>query len=232
MHQLIVYLWKCAYLYDLIYRLGDENDDIRAIAASTLVPMAECLARHLSTEKFNSVLQILWKALLDIDDLSSSTGSIMDLLARLYSIPSTMKASLAVNAPITPHLLRTSYFPRLFPLFRHTITSVRKAVLRITSAIVSALLPEHDCAADDNMDWLHSLVDYISQNLLLEEHRSLVDANVDFWERILKEYPSLAKHIAPFLPRWIHVLTTTVGQPLVVQLFPIAGRDLFRPRQT
>ena len=33
-----------------------------------------------------SVVQLLWNALVDLDDLSAATGSIMELLARLLAV--------------------------------------------------------------------------------------------------------------------------------------------------
>jgi TATA-binding protein-associated factor len=66
-------------------RLGDRDDDVRAVAASCLLPVAEHVVQQLP-EVLPQVLVVLWNCLTDMkDDLSSSVGTVMDLLGR--SIP-------------------------------------------------------------------------------------------------------------------------------------------------
>lgn len=60
--------------------MGDKDDDVRAVAASCLLPIAGQIVETLP-EALESVLVILWSCLRDMkDDLSSSVGAVMDLL--------------------------------------------------------------------------------------------------------------------------------------------------------
>jgi TATA-binding protein-associated factor len=64
----------------LFYSLGDRDDDVRSVAASCLLPVAEHLVEQLA-EPLDRVLIVLWRCLCDMkDDLSSSVGAVMDLL--------------------------------------------------------------------------------------------------------------------------------------------------------
>lgn len=60
--------------------LGDKDDDVRAVAASCLLPVAGHLVEQLP-ESLDRVLLVLWSCLSDMkDDLSSSVGAVMELL--------------------------------------------------------------------------------------------------------------------------------------------------------
>lgn len=64
----------------LLYRLGDKDDDVRAVAASCLLPVAGHLVEQIP-DMLEQVLVVLWHCLSDMkDDLSSSVGAVMDLL--------------------------------------------------------------------------------------------------------------------------------------------------------
>jgi TATA-binding protein-associated factor len=61
-------------------RLGDSDDDVRSVAASTLIPVASDIVKLLPTE-LPLVLAVLWDGLANMkDDLSSSVGAVMELL--------------------------------------------------------------------------------------------------------------------------------------------------------
>lgn len=50
--------------------LQDQSDDVRAVAAEALLPLAPALAEHPP----QALQQILWDILLDVEELSPSTG--------------------------------------------------------------------------------------------------------------------------------------------------------------
>lgn len=63
-----------------LFSLGDKDDDVRAVAASCLLPVAGHLVEQLP-ESLDRVLLVLWSCLSDMkDDLSSSVGAVMELL--------------------------------------------------------------------------------------------------------------------------------------------------------
>ena len=64
--------------------LKDRNDDVRAVASSSLLPITGLLVQVLPPiQIFNSIVLILWDCLTELDDLTSATASVMDLLADL-----------------------------------------------------------------------------------------------------------------------------------------------------
>ena len=77
----------------------------------------------------STILNTLWDTLLDLDDLTASTNSIMTLLASLLSYPVVF----TYHSQATTRLV-----PRLWPFLRHNITSVRKAVLETLCTLLFA----------------------------------------------------------------------------------------------
>lgn len=61
-------------------RLNDGDDDVKSVAASCLLPVAEHIVAHLPSS-LDRILVVLWHCLSTMkDDLSSSVGVVMDLL--------------------------------------------------------------------------------------------------------------------------------------------------------
>ena len=70
-------------MFARLISLQDRDDDVRAVAASILLPIAESFVQ-LSPHNIPQVVSVLWDCLKDLkDDLTSSTGNVMDLLGRL-----------------------------------------------------------------------------------------------------------------------------------------------------
>uniref|UniRef100_A0A670YLS6 B-TFIID TATA-box binding protein associated factor 1 n=1 Tax=Pseudonaja textilis TaxID=8673 RepID=A0A670YLS6_PSETE len=108
--------------------LQDLDDDVRAVAAASLVPVVESLV-HLQPEKVPFILNILWDALLDLDDLTASTNSIMTLLSSLLTYSQVQRCSIQQSL--------TVLVPRVWPFLHHTISSVRKAALETLFTLLS-----------------------------------------------------------------------------------------------
>lgn len=72
-------------VYLTAFSLGDRDDDVRAVAASCLLPVASHLVEQIP-DSLDRVLMVLWNCLSDMkDDLSSSVGAVMDLLGKLVT---------------------------------------------------------------------------------------------------------------------------------------------------
>ncbi|GER39803.1 TATA-binding protein-associated factor BTAF1 [Striga asiatica] len=131
--------------------LEDPDDDVRAVAAEALIPTSASIV-SLKGSTLHSIIMLLWDILLDLDDLSPSTSSVMNLLAEIYSqeqmIPKTFgtldsKENVDLNHEYShmdglgegmsslenPYMLST-LAPRLWPFMRHSITSVRLSAIR------------------------------------------------------------------------------------------------------
>ena len=89
--------------------------------------------------QLTELLQILWDSLLDLDDLSASTNSIMELLCILLScnpsvINSTTATDMQTSTTVQATFLQQSmatFVPRLWPFLSHTISSVRSSCLKV-----------------------------------------------------------------------------------------------------
>ncbi|KAL1971156.1 hypothetical protein VTN77DRAFT_107 [Rasamsonia byssochlamydoides] len=195
--------------------LGDYDDDVRAVSAATLVPIAEeFVASRPGT--LNTLITIVWECLSNLqDDLSASTGSVMDLLAKLCTFPEVLDAMKA-NAADDPEASFGNLVPRLYPFLRHTITSVRLAVLR---ALITFLQLE----GEGTNAWVDGkAMRLIFQNLLVERNEGVLKLSLQVWFELLKALEgrnffkseeALGPHIQP-------LITLTMG-PFGVPRYPI-----------
>lgn len=72
---------------NILAGLFDPVDDVGAVAASTLIPIASSLPKLLSLDQVSSIVKMLWDLLLDQDELTSACNSFMGLLAAILSLP-------------------------------------------------------------------------------------------------------------------------------------------------
>ncbi|GAA6002172.1 hypothetical protein JCM10207_003108 [Rhodosporidiobolus poonsookiae] len=190
--------------------LRDRDDDVRSAGAATLIPLAEALVSQLAGH-LKEVVGVLWECLGDLkDDLASSVGGVMDLLAQLLGFSEVLDLlqSPAMDTPL-PQLI-----PRLFPFFRHTITSVRLAVLNTIQVFL--LLPSIDHT------WVDSrLLRLLFQNLILEERLEIRKASEQAWRsclslaiRIPNGVAQLVSSTQPNLASWFALLTSPIGTPI------------------
>jgi TATA-binding protein-associated factor len=73
-------------LPSIIKTLKQSDDDVRAIAAESLVPVVEHIIGNIPPESIKEFCEILWNILSELDDLSASTSSVMILLSKFYSM--------------------------------------------------------------------------------------------------------------------------------------------------
>lgn len=158
--------------------LINEDGDVKAISAATLSPIAKDIvdSRPNILEK---LIQTLWNCLSELDDdLSASTGSVMDLLAKLCSFPEVLFA-MRRNAEQDPELSFNKLIPRLFPFLRHTIVTVRSAVLR-------ALLMFLRISEPASLGWVNSkALRLVYQILLLERHDTVLKLSLEVWQALV-----------------------------------------------
>lgn len=74
----------------VVLGLQDEDDDVRAVSASTLIPISSNFVTKLPA-RIPEVVNVLWDCLAVLkDDLTASTASVMDLLAKLFTFQSVL----------------------------------------------------------------------------------------------------------------------------------------------
>lgn len=185
----------------VIRGLAHPDDDVKSVSAATLVP----IAGELTTLRPNSLRQLIsvvWDCLLDMqDDLSASTGAVMDLLATLCAHDVILDAMRA-NAAEDPEQSFEMLVPRLYPFLRHTITSVRMAVLK-------ALITFLNLSNVNSMEWVGGRVTrLIFQNMLLERNEGVLWMSFEVWQALVAFMErigfstftsSLEPHISPMV---------------------------------
>ena len=182
----------------IIAGLGDTDDDVRAAASEALLPISADVIR-LRPRGVPSLLSILWDALLDLDDLTVSTGSVLELLADLTA--STLHAELG-GEPLSTRV------PRLFPFFRHELTVVRKAVLRTLRILLTAT-----GASDWLGQHLPAMMRLTYQNLLVEENAAVLAETEVLWRAALAAVSGAALFgvVNTHIGRWMGLLVTPSG---------------------
>ncbi|GAQ92914.1 hypothetical protein KFL_011990010, partial [Klebsormidium nitens] len=211
--------------------LRDRDDDVIAASADALLPAAGAIAGG-AGEAVPRLLRALWDALLNLDDLSPSIGSVMRLLAELYAQPGVAAAGArsAVKKeepdPDTAQLPSLeNLVPRLWPFMRHTITTVRSAAI----TTLERLLNTHGGVASAGGStplWVSAVLSdalrLTFQNLLLEVNEPIVASSRNVWEILL--HKGGAEKSAPFLGGWFALAATPSGMRLDASLLLSGGR--------
>ena len=119
---------------------------------------------------------ILWNALLNLDDLSSSTGAVMELLCTLMSC----KESLGHHFSDRDFV---ELIPRLYPFLSHNISSVRASCLFTLRKLIELGCSRSDSDSDSGQTvsqrgWLgpllQSLLCQLFQHLIVEGKEEIV----------------------------------------------------------
>ena len=188
--------------------LGDMDDDVRSVSAATLIPMAKEFVT-MRPDSLDELTSIVWESLSNLgDDLSASTGRIMDLLATLCSFPEVLDAMKA-SAEQDEERSFTLLVPRLYPFLRHTITSVRLAVLK-------ALLTFANLSEDSSRGWLSGrILRLIFQNILVERDQETLDMSLKLWDALLqglaKDPTALAEEFGPHIDALMQLTLHPIG---------------------
>ena len=199
--------------------LADYDDDVRAVSAATLIPIAKEFVA-LRPAALDDLMNIVWDCLSDIrDDLSASTGFVMDLLAKLCSFPEVLVA-MQKNADRDSEHSFTNLVPRLYPFLRHTITSVRSAVLRALQTFLQI-------GGRDTRGWVNGKVlRLVYQNFLVERNEPTLKLSMEVWNALLGALVQEANHDATsefldHLPNLLKLATHPIGtsrNPLPIEL--------------
>ena len=188
--------------------LQDRDDDVRSVSASTLIPIAKEFV-NLRPEALDGLIHIVWNCLDELgDDLSASTGQIMDLLAKLCSFPEVLDA-MKKNAAKDDEESFANLVPRLYPFLRHTITSVRSAVLK-------ALLTFVDIEGDGTRDWMNGkILRLIFQNILVERNTETLNLSLQVWKALVSHLSrnpeQLTREFAPHLDALMQLTLHPIG---------------------
>nr|KAJ3419461.1 TATA-binding protein-associated factor mot1 [Polyrhizophydium stewartii] len=201
--------------------LKDSNDDVRAVSSSALIPVADIVVKLLPADTiFRTLVMSLWDCLQELDDLTSATSFVMDLLSNLVTKPSIAAIMRNEASDFFERLV-----PQLFPFFRHAIASVRSAVIRTLSSLVD--LTESDPSSNAG-SWISlDLLRLVFQNFVLEESAKIVDASLELWTKLARfmlrvlastgASPAafaLAEELPKGMMHFFALLMTAIGTPI------------------
>ncbi|KAL7877989.1 hypothetical protein SRHO_G00046320 [Serrasalmus rhombeus] len=184
--------------------LQDLDDDVRAVAAAALIPVVEGLVR-LQPAKVPFIVNTLWDALLELDDLTASTNSIMTLLSSLLTYPQVLQCSMQQSL--------TVLVPRVWPFLRHTIASVRRAALETLFTLLSKA--DQSCAV-----WLNPILPdmlrHIFQSCILESNQEILDLIQKVWGELLRQahHQYVVAASCPWMGAWLCLMMQAPHIPI------------------
>ncbi|KAK9450457.1 uncharacterized protein V1518DRAFT_392161 [Limtongia smithiae] len=191
----------------VMHGLDESDDDVRAVSAATLVPIASEFV-SLRPQAVDRLIDVVWDCLANLkDDLSASTGSVMDLLAKLCSFPQVLE-QMRANAINNSLMSFPMLVPRLYPFLRHSITSVRRAVLR-------ALLTFLDIETEGS-EWVDGkALRLVYQNLLVEQNDSVLDLSLEVFVALARKLSRQGPNtFAETFSAHVHPLMTLLMTPI------------------
>ncbi|ONK68755.1 uncharacterized protein A4U43_C05F15610 [Asparagus officinalis] len=221
--------------------LEDPDDDVRAVAAEALIPTAASIV-SLDDKMLHSIVMLLWDILLDLDDLSPSTSSVMNLLSEIYSQPamvpkmletlkSAEKEELDLNKVShaeeyreevkdldNPYIL-SSLTPRLWPFMRHSIASVRHSAIRTLERLLEVGYRKSCFDSTAGRFWPASILGdalrIVFQNLLLESNDDIIQSSKRVWSLLLEcPVQDLEVVAVSYFRSWLQLAATAYGSPL------------------
>ncbi|EDV27672.1 uncharacterized protein TRIADDRAFT_53613 [Trichoplax adhaerens] len=194
-------------LPSILEALKDHNDDVKAVAADTLVPVTQHLIETFPN-KITSILNILWDSVKNLDDLTTSTSSIMTLLSSL-----SLRAVKAGCLSLQPfHQL----VPSLWPPMSHTVASVREAALDTLRTLLESndIDGEPPAQCSWTPDIINKTLRFLYQRIILESNIKIFDMLLDVWRSFLMHcsLSDLNFSCEKSLNTWLYLLMTRQRQ--------------------
>ncbi|XP_075699357.1 TATA-binding protein-associated factor 172 isoform X1 [Rhinoderma darwinii] len=188
----------------IIEGLQDLDDDVRAVAAASLVPVVDSLVK-LQFKQVPFILSTLWDSLLELDDLTASTNSIMTLLSSLLTYPQVQQCNIQQSLTIL--------VPRVWPFLRHTISSVRKAALETLCTLLST--QDQNCSG-----WLtpilQDMLRHIFQICILESNQEILDLIHKVWQELIRKasVQYVVAAACPWMGAWLCLMMQPAHLPI------------------
>eukprot|EP01122_Echinamoeba_exundans_P015071 TRINITY_DN7005_c0_g1_i1.p1 TRINITY_DN7005_c0_g1~~TRINITY_DN7005_c0_g1_i1.p1 ORF type:complete len:1810 (-),score=400.65 TRINITY_DN7005_c0_g1_i1:40-5469(-) len=194
--------------------LQDAADDVKMAAADSLLQLVKTSATSIPADAINAIASIVWHTLLELDDITASTTSLMHLLAEIYAFTFP---SVVLHAPPNNQALPllAILVPRLFPFARHTVKSVRLATVNTCVRLLSSsTAPAAQWVAAIAADFLQ----LVFQNSILEEQDDIVSSTYSLWQALLPAaLPSYSSgELTPLrnqISSWFTLAATPSGSP-------------------
>jgi TATA-binding protein-associated factor len=185
----------------ILSALKDSEDEVRAIAAESLIPVI-CIFVKVLPERISQLLSCLWDSLLVLDDLTASTSSIMDLLAKLNSeSDKDSKMLMVVDSFDDEYCMK-----KLCSFLRHPLTTVRISTLRTINSMISM----HSSKLSD--DLIVSVFRLLFRNFLLEDSEIILKQTDEAWSLFIISYLTHIDQLK--MGSLLDIIFTLLGWPL------------------
>lgn len=192
----------------IIEGLQDLDDDVRAVAAASLVPVVDSLVM-LQFKQVPFIISTLWDALLELDDLTASTNSIMTLLSSLLTYPQVQQCNVQQSLTIL--------VPRVWPFLRHTISSVRRAALETLCTLLYT--QDQNCSG-----WLtpilQDMLRHIFQLCILESNQEILDLIHKLWQELITKanVQYVVAAACPWMGAWLCLMMQPAHLPIELNM--------------
>ncbi|KAL5274579.1 hypothetical protein ACFFRR_000969 [Megaselia abdita] len=207
----LLYLLLPLTVNDILHGLFDSVEDVGAVAAATLIPVAHWLPRLLNEDQVSKIVELLWNLLLNIDELSSASKDFMTLLATILSLPN---ASEWIKMDSMEVLL-----PRIWPFLAHNSKGVRRSTLTTIHALTVKKKPVSDNVNNGECtnfqinlgvsQWSPNLVQdalrHIYQRILIESNEDIQNLCISVWKNLIhnSDLSALLNAACPYVSSWI-----------------------------
>lgn len=202
-------LFPKAFPY-ILQGLSDPVDDVSAVAASSLIPVAPKLT-ELVMGSVPQVITKLWDLLSEQDELAAACNSFMGLLAAISNLPHAQ--SLLPSQPIN------DVVPRLWPFLSHSTSSVRKATLQTLSTLTGR--PSNGASMMWEAQLLQDAMRHIFQRVLVEPIAEVRQVAEKVWTNLVRNsgLVELLHAACPFVTVWLFLTMQPVKVPFDYNFF-------------
>ncbi|KAB0793551.1 hypothetical protein PPYR_13171 [Photinus pyralis] len=178
----------------ILQGLSDPVDDVSAVAASALIPIAPKLM-DLVPQYVPTVIEKLWDLLSEQDELAAACNSFMGLLASILSLPKAQ-----ISLPPQP---LNDVVPRLWPFLSHNTSSVRKATLQTLKTLTEKPINSEILQWDAQL--LQDAMRHVFQRVLVEPNVDVRNVAEQVWTNLVKNsgLVELLHASCPFISVWL-----------------------------
>ncbi|KAK7868472.1 hypothetical protein R5R35_011216 [Gryllus longicercus] len=224
--DLVKELLPVAFPY-ILEGLSDSVDDVGAVAAAALIPVARIIVDEMP-EQLEITVQRLWDLLSEQDELAAACNSFMGLLAALISMPD-------VHRYLRPQPL-SDVVPRLWPFLSHATSSVRRATLQTLYTLTRGANngPKGPYSANGH-EWASPLLQdamrHIFQRVLVEPISDIQELGEKVWGNLVRNssLSELLLAACPYMSTWL-CLTMQPSKIAIDPALLIQCKHSFRDR--
>ncbi|PSN34064.1 TATA-binding protein-associated factor 172, partial [Blattella germanica] len=164
--------------HHILEGLGDPVDDVGAVAASALIPVAARILSDLP-EQLEIIVQSLWDLLQDQDELAAACNSFMGLLAALLSLPN------------------------IYEVLTHNTSSVRRATLQTLRTLTAQRNVTNGISWTAAL--LQEALRHIFQRVIVESVPEIQELSEQVWGNLVRNgmLEDLLVAACPFVSPWL-----------------------------